>query len=64
MGSDDDYFCAGIVVVDRKGWIENKIPARALDIARREPQKCRNYDQTILNYLLHGRVNVVDPTWW
>ncbi|GAB4165269.1 MAG: hypothetical protein Fur0032_01920 [Terrimicrobiaceae bacterium] len=63
MNPDDDYFCAGILAVDRLAWLREDISGRSLAIATREPQNCRYHDQTVLNFLLHGRTRFLDPSW-
>ncbi len=63
MNADDPYFCAGVLAVRRGAWQSAGITEEALNLARWEPENCRNYDQTVLNYILHRRVTVLDETW-
>lgn len=63
MSPDDPYFCSGVLAVRNTAWRESEIGPRAIALAVSEPEKCHNYDQTVLNYLLHGRVTILDESW-
>jgi lipopolysaccharide biosynthesis glycosyltransferase len=63
MRPDDPYFCSGIMVVDKARWQANQITEQSIALADREPEKCKHYDQTVLNFVLHGMVKCVDESW-
>lgn len=50
------YFNAGVLKMNLNYWRKNNITARAVAIAQNEPENCRFWDQTILNYLLRNAV--------
>lgn len=50
------YFNAGVLKINLDHWRRNGIGTSGLRIAQTEPEKCRLWDQTILNHLLRGSV--------
>lgn len=63
MKADDPYFCAGIMAVNRQHWNRLNLTESSISLAKSEPDKCKNYDQTVMNYLMHGRVRILDEGW-
>ena len=63
MNPEDLYFCSGVMAVNKRRWIEKNLTESGISLAKRDFEKCTNYDQTILNFVLHGMVNFVDETW-
>jgi lipopolysaccharide biosynthesis glycosyltransferase len=63
MRADDQYFCSGVMVINKFLWKEKGLTESSIALAMKEPEKCKNYDQTVLNFLLHGMVNIVDESW-
>lgn len=57
------YFNSGVMKIDLAWWREHAVTDQALNLARREPQKCRYYDQTLLNHVLRGKVIWLDARW-
>jgi lipopolysaccharide biosynthesis glycosyltransferase len=58
---DQPYFNAGLMKLNLKAWRACRVGERALEVAKRDPEKCTYWDQTILNYLCVGKVRFVDP---
>jgi lipopolysaccharide biosynthesis glycosyltransferase len=57
---NDPYFNSGLMRINLNAWREHQITTRSLEIAKREPEKCRYWDQSILNYLCVGRVRFIE----
>lgn len=53
------YFNAGVIKIDLDYWRRHDVGGIALAIAQAEPEKCRYWDQTILNHLLKDSVTWV-----
>lgn len=58
---DQPYFNAGLMKLNLEAWRAHRIGERAMEVAKRDPEKCTYWDQTILNYLCVGKVRFVDP---
>ncbi len=57
------YFNSGFLVVDLGGWRESGVAGRALALLARDGPKCTYWDQTVLNYVLAGKVGWLDRAW-
>jgi lipopolysaccharide biosynthesis glycosyltransferase len=53
------YFNAGIIKINLAHWRTHSVGVEGLRIAQSEPQNCRSWDQTILNFLLKDAVQWV-----
>ena len=60
MHGNDPYFCSGVMAVDKARWQANRITEQSITLAIREPENCKHYDQTVLNFVMHGMVRNVD----
>jgi len=61
--ADLPYFNSGFLLADLAQWRAMDLQAAALDLARRSPGRYRFHDQTLLNYILRGRIATLDPAW-
>ena len=57
------YYHAGFFMCDLDAWREFDAERKAFDLLRQAGAKLKLHDQTILNYLLRGRIGNVDPSW-
>lgn len=57
------YFNSGFLVVDLDQWRSLDLESQALSLAREQAHACRWHDQTILNYLLRGRIQLLSDSW-
>ena len=55
-GDDERYFNSGVMKINLAYWRQHDISIRALSLAIAEPEKCTFWDQTVLNFLLHGAI--------
>jgi len=63
MHGNDPYFCSGVMAIDKVRWQATRITEQSIALAVSEPENCKHYDQTVLNFILHGSVKCVDETW-
>jgi lipopolysaccharide biosynthesis glycosyltransferase len=54
------YFNAGVMKINLAYWREKRVGPAALEIAQAEPDKCKCWDQTILNHLLRHQLVWLD----
>lgn len=52
----EPYFNAGVMKINLAYWRTHKVGSIALGIARNESEKCRYFDQSVLNYILRDAV--------
>lgn len=50
------YLNAGILAVNLNAWREAGIEDAAMDRIKQDPESCRFWDQTLINYLCRGRI--------
>lgn len=50
------YFNAGVLKINLDYWRDHRVGEEALRIAQADPDKCKYWDQTILNHLLRGKI--------
>ena len=58
----EDYFCAGVMVVNLAGFRAENMTARIFEFLSAHTD-AKFADQTALNTLLHGRVKMLDTRW-
>lgn len=63
MAADDEYFNAGVLVIDFKKWREENLGAETMRFARENPELCVRWDQTALNVLLYRRWKRCEVKW-
>ncbi len=61
--SDHAYFNAGVMLIDLDAWRACGIERELLELLSRDPKRFRWWDQTAMNFLLRGRVEIVQPRW-
>jgi len=57
------YHCVGIMLCDLDAWRAAGVEQKALEIAGRPGLKLKLHDQTILNYLLLGKIGELERPW-
>ena len=57
------YFNSGTLLLDVSAWSDERLGEKAVQLALDFPDKLRFWDQTILNYLLRGRIKELDRSW-
>ncbi len=55
------YFNSGVLVIDRRRWLDRRVSERAIAFARSHPQSCRFHDQSALNAVTRGEWAVLSP---
>lgn len=60
---DAPYFNSGLLVFDVPAWREASVASRAFGILAEDGARCTYWDQTALNFVLAGRVGVLDRGW-
>jgi lipopolysaccharide biosynthesis glycosyltransferase len=63
LDADDEYFNAGVMLVDLERWREDEIGRRAIDYLHAYGPHVRLWDQEGLNAVLAGRWGKLDPRW-
>lgn len=61
-GRQNIYFNCGLIKINLELWREHDISKRAIHISRSEPEKCKYWDQSVLNYLCIGRSHIFDQS--
>lgn len=59
----DDYFNAGVMVMDLTEWRKKNIAGQAIDYARAHPERLIVNDQSCLNPVLYLQNRPIDPIW-
>lgn len=57
------YFNSGLMVLDLAGWRAGNCTAAAMRLIEEHGGQMRFYDQTLLCYLLRGRIGALDASW-
>lgn len=57
------YFNAGVILLNLARWRREGLEETALDLISKHGTCLQFHDQTVLNYLLRGRITVLD-NWW
>ena len=57
------YFNTGVMLVDLRSWREEDAGTRAMKLAGEVGEKCQWYDQTVINYMLAGRIGKLPEEW-
>jgi lipopolysaccharide biosynthesis glycosyltransferase len=57
--STGNYFNAGVMLVDRKCWIQNDVTTRCLNYLSNH--RADFWDQSAINYVLHGEIGSLPP---
>lgn len=57
------YFNSGVLVADLETWRKLGIQDQAIELMNNPESNCRWHDQTILNYLLRGKIKVLPDKW-
>ena len=60
---DAPYFNTGVLLMDLRRWREEDAGNRAMKLAGEAGEKCQWYDQTVLNYMLAGRIGELPEEW-
>ena len=60
---ESPYFNTGVMAIDLREWRKENVGARAMALAAEAGDKCQWYDQTVLNYLLRGRIGLLPGFW-
>ena len=55
------YFNTGLILFDIASWRAEGLEGKSFELLRAKPSQLKAWDQTILNYLLRGRIGVLDP---
>ena len=63
LSDNQDYFNAGVMLIDLQRWNERNIGERTLEYARRFPNQCQFRDQCALNKQLIDDWIPIDPRW-
>lgn len=58
-----DYFNAGMMLIDVQQWRAENIADKAIDYANRYPERMVFWDQSTLNKILYLRNKLIDPIW-
>ncbi len=57
------YFNSGLMVLDLAKWRALGVEEAILKLAGESGSAYKLHDQTLLNYVLRGKVGIIDPTW-
>ena len=60
---ESPYFNTGVMAIDLRQWRKENVGVRAITLAAEAGDKCQWYDQTVLNYLLRGRIGLLPDFW-
>lgn len=60
---DDDYFNAGVLVIDLPAWRNFMVGERAIEVAKKHKADLASRDQDALNIVLRSRWARLHPTW-
>ena len=63
MTSPDNYFNAGVMLIDVENWNRDKLESRTLEFIRQNSTICSYPDEDALNALLDGRILELSPIW-
>ena len=63
LGSDGDYFNAGVLLIDWSRWRDAEVGERTLQALAETPQRFTQADQCALNYVCRGRWAKLDLVW-
>jgi lipopolysaccharide biosynthesis glycosyltransferase len=63
MRSTSRYFNAGVLLINRPVWLEQRVTKRALDLISRHPDQLAFHDQDTLNVLFDGIWLELPPQW-
>ncbi|MGV6871197.1 glycosyltransferase family 8 protein [Pseudochelatococcus sp. B33] len=58
---DTPYFNSGVLLIDRRRWLEARLSERAIAFARQYPGQCRFQDQSALNVVARGEWAALSP---
>lgn len=58
-----DYYNCGFLVVDLDAWRETLVEDVAFSQIKGYESQLKAWDQTILNYVLRGKIGEIDPNW-
>lgn len=58
---DTPYFNSGVLVIDRRRWLDRRVSERAIAFARSHAQECRFHDQSALNAAARGEWAMLSP---
>ena len=61
--TDTPYFNTGVMLMDLRGWREADAESQAMRLAGEAGEKCRWYDQTVINYMLRDRIGKLPEEW-
>ncbi|MFC5447349.1 glycosyltransferase family 8 protein [Paenibacillus aestuarii] len=59
----NEYFNAGVLLMNLPKWRENRIAFRLMRFIRNNPDKLKFMDQDALNVILQDKWKKLDPTW-
>jgi len=60
---ESPYFNTGVMAIDLRQWLKENVGARAMALAAEAGDQCQWHDQTVLNYLLRGRIGLLPDFW-
>ena len=55
------YFNCGLILFDTASWRAEGLEGKSFELLREKASKLKAWDQTILNYLLRGRIGTLEP---
>jgi len=58
-----NYFNCGFLMVDLESWRAHQVERSALAQIKGYETRLKAWDQTILNYVLRGKIGEIDPNW-
>lgn len=57
------YFNAGVMLINLDAWRTQAIETQLLELLSRDPNRFRWWDQTAMNFLLRGQVEILERRW-
>jgi lipopolysaccharide biosynthesis glycosyltransferase len=63
LGSDDDYFNSGVMIVNLENWRKNEVTQKALNFMIDFGHKTLFHDQDGFNYAINGNWKRISPLW-
>ena len=61
--TESPYFNTGVMLLDLRCWREAGAESQAMRLAGEAGEKCRWYDQTVINYMLRDRIGKLPEEW-
>ena len=61
MGTDEYYFCAGVLLINCTYWRQHKIKQKSLELMNHAPHRFTHPDQDVLNLLFRSNYKILPP---